>query len=115
MTEFEEALKIANLMLDKPYQDPDSDVCILARQFLRAIETPPNKPPHKEERSDNGFPRRNRIDLWTPLEKEIRKAHDAVENAGAHPLLTEAGSKILEAFELVADWTETEGKNHDRK
>ncbi len=38
MTEFEEAIKIANLWLDKPYEDPDSDTCILARQFLRLNE-----------------------------------------------------------------------------
>lgn len=42
MIEFDEAVKIANLWLDKPYEDPDSDTCILARQFLRSIEAHAN-------------------------------------------------------------------------
>lgn len=36
--EREEAIALANRVLDKPYIDPDSDICLLARQFLRALE-----------------------------------------------------------------------------
>ncbi len=32
------AAHIANVFLDQPYADPDSDVCLLARQFLRSRE-----------------------------------------------------------------------------
>ncbi len=32
------AIQFANLRLDEPYEDPDSDVSVLARQFLRAAE-----------------------------------------------------------------------------
>jgi hypothetical protein len=33
-----QAVEIANRFLDEPYADPDSDQCIVARQFLRALE-----------------------------------------------------------------------------
>lgn len=38
MTEFEQAAAIANKMLDRVSADPDDDIAILARQFLRAKE-----------------------------------------------------------------------------
>lgn len=38
----------------------------------------------------DGIPRRSRLDLHTPAEKAIRDAIEAVERAGAHPLLTDA-------------------------
>jgi hypothetical protein len=64
-------------------------------------------PRHKlynEEISMNDIPRRAYMDKWTAQEKTIRLAHDAVEASGAHPLLTEAGSLLLQAFEKMADW-----------
>lgn len=38
MTEREQAIKIAHKLLNKPWMDPDSDECVLARQFLKALE-----------------------------------------------------------------------------
>lgn len=38
MSEREDAIRLANAVLDKPHIDPDGDVCMLARQFLREIE-----------------------------------------------------------------------------
>ena len=38
MAEREDALKLADRILDEPGEDPDSDISILARQFLRANE-----------------------------------------------------------------------------
>jgi hypothetical protein len=38
MTEKQQAFDLANAALDKPYEDPDSDIAVLARQFLRARE-----------------------------------------------------------------------------
>lgn len=38
MTEREQAIKIANLLLERPWTHPDCAEMILARQFLRAIE-----------------------------------------------------------------------------
>ena len=37
-TERELALAIANAILDRTYEDPDSDIAVLARQMLRAQE-----------------------------------------------------------------------------
>lgn len=37
-TEFEQAVALANRVLDKPYIDPDGDICLLARQFLCLAE-----------------------------------------------------------------------------
>jgi hypothetical protein len=56
----------------------------------------------------DGFPRRARIDMLTPAEAAIRAAVDAVERAGAHPLLTEAVILLSEAQERVADYVELE-------
>lgn len=36
--EYEQAKRIANRFLDKPYADPDGDEAVLARQFLRLVE-----------------------------------------------------------------------------
>lgn len=40
MTETEQALILANKILDRVTGDPDDDLAVLARQFLRAIERP---------------------------------------------------------------------------
>lgn len=56
------------------------------------------------------FPRRSRIDLDTPPEAAIRKAIDAVEDAGAHPLLTEAVNLLGQAKDKVSDFVELERK-----
>lgn len=55
----------------------------------------------------DGFPRRSRIDLHTPAEAAIRKAVDAVEEAGAHTLLTDAVNLLIEAGNKVADFVES--------
>lgn len=54
--------------------------------------------------SDNGFPRRNRIDLNTPAELAIRNAIRAVEETGCDPLLTDAVMLLVDAMEKVADF-----------
>ena len=38
MGEEEHAIWLANRALDNPIEDPDSDLSIVSRQFLRAIE-----------------------------------------------------------------------------
>lgn len=43
-SEFEHAREFANKVLDKPHRDPDDDLSVLARQFLRAIESVDLKP-----------------------------------------------------------------------
>lgn len=59
---------------------------------------------------ENGIPRRNRIDLFTPAEIAIWQAASAVEDAGAHPLLTEAVLLLKQARDKVADYVELESK-----
>lgn len=54
----------------------------------------------------NGIPRRSRLDLHAPAEKAIRAAVDAVEAAGAHPLLTDAVNLLIAAGDKVADFVE---------
>lgn len=41
-TEIEDAIRLANKIMDQPYIDPDGDLCLLARQFLRAHESAAN-------------------------------------------------------------------------
>lgn len=38
MTEREETIALANKILERPYADPDDDLAMLSRQFLRQIE-----------------------------------------------------------------------------
>ena len=38
MAELDDAIALANRVLDKPNIDPDGDLCLLARQLLRARE-----------------------------------------------------------------------------
>ena len=38
MSELDEAVALANKVLDRPSGDPDDDLAVLARQFLRALE-----------------------------------------------------------------------------
>jgi hypothetical protein len=52
------------------------------------------------------FPRRNRIDLMTPVEIDIFVAQRSVEQAGASEALTEAGMLLERARGLVADHVE---------
>lgn len=56
--------------------------------------------------TENGIPRRCRIDLYTPAELAIREAMLAVEEAGCHPLLTDAVNLLAQAKEKVADFVE---------
>lgn len=61
-------------------------------------------------RCGTDFPRRNCVDLYTPAEEAIRKAVDAVEAAGAHPLLTDTVNLLQAAKDKVADFVELEPK-----
>jgi hypothetical protein len=54
----------------------------------------------------DGFPRRSRIDHYTPAESAIRAALLAVEEMGAHTLLTEAVVLLSDAQSKVADFVE---------
>lgn len=56
--------------------------------------------------TDNGFPRRSRMDLMTEAERAILDAQWAVERAGCHVLLTEAGNLLAQARDKVADFVE---------
>lgn len=47
MSEKDEAIILANKVLDRPNADPDDDLAILARQLLRALERLGEyEPPH---------------------------------------------------------------------
>ena len=63
----------------------------------------------------NDIARRNRIDLYIPAETAIRNAVLAVEEAGAHPLLTDAVNLLLRAKELVADFVDCAAKEKRRR
>jgi hypothetical protein len=51
-------------------------------------------------------PRRICLDKLTPAEKAIYDAIQAVEQAGAHPLLTKATLLLSEAKDAVADFVD---------
>lgn len=51
-------------------------------------------------------PRRIRMDLWTPAERAIYDAIQAVEEAGADPRLTDAVILLGRAKDRVADYVD---------
>jgi hypothetical protein len=53
-----------------------------------------------------GIPRRNCLDLNTPAELAIRHAVGVVEEAGCHPLLTEAVVLLGQARDKVSDFVD---------
>lgn len=66
-------------------------------------ETFGKKPAH----SDNGIPRRRRVDRMTAAEIACLNAVAAIEAAGADERLTRAQNLIQEAQELVADFVDS--------
>ena len=64
----------------------------------------------------DGHPRRDRLDMNSTAELAIRDAARAVEEAGAHPLLTDALNLLHQARGKVADWIEqdddSDGRNY---
>lgn len=52
------------------------------------------------------LPRRIRIDMFTPAERAIYDAQQAVEMAGAHPRLTDAANLLSQARDAVADFVD---------
>lgn len=52
------------------------------------------------------FQRRCCVDRLTPAETAIRNAQVAIEGIGAHERLTKAGTLLMEARELIADYLE---------
>lgn len=57
----------------------------------------------------NGIPRRCRVDLYTPTEKAISDAMQAVEGLPADVRLTDAVILLAQAREKVADFVEEAG------
>ena len=58
----------------------------------------------------DGFPRRSRVYLFTAPERAIYDAVQAVEEAGAHPRLTDAVVLLAQARDAVADGMEALGR-----
>ncbi len=54
----------------------------------------------------DGFPRRSRVDHWTPIERKIAEAKQAVEAGPAHPFMTDATILLSQAQDKVADYYE---------
>ena len=58
---------------------------------------------------DDGFPARADMQQWTPAEKAIADAVQAVEASGGSPALTDAVNLLAKARERVADHVEGDG------
>ena len=61
---------------------------------------------------ENGRSRRSQMLLWTPAERAIFDAMQAVEAMPAHPLLTEAVQMLAQAQDRVADFVELSPGGH---
>lgn len=60
--------------------------------------------------SPRDLPRRCYVDLYTPAESAIREAVQRVEEAGAHPLLTDAVVLLGQAQDKVADFVDLDNR-----
>jgi len=56
--------------------------------------------------AESGVLRRNCLYLFSPAERAIWDAREAIEKSGAHPLLTEAANLLKAAQDKVADYVE---------
>lgn len=82
MSEKDEAIALANRVLDRINADPDDDLAVLARQFLRASERVNSmQAAAAEQANDEG--------LWFSavyaseayLQQELRRLHTVIEGA----------------------------------
>lgn len=65
--------------------------------------------------TEHGHPRRNDVEQHTPAEAAITEAMRKVEEAGCHPLLTDAVVLLSEARDKVADFVELEPSETDQE
>jgi chromosome segregation ATPase len=81
LTERDHAMTLANRVLDKPYIDPDGDICLLARQFQRETERSARLAAEVERLKEllDGANKR-RMELATQLTAE-REARERAERA----------------------------------
>jgi len=96
MSERDEAIALANKLLDEPYADPDDDLRLLSRQFLREIERTKRKeivtmPPTPEwfvgkSQQDEGEPDTFDGTIWE-LPTPEERANDGVNGFVAEPWL----------------------------
>jgi hypothetical protein len=63
----------------------------------------------------NEISRRSQLEKLIPAEQAIRAAAIAVELAGAHPLLTEAGSLLWKAKDVIGDWHDSGAPGADTR
>lgn len=100
---------LANLAKNPP---PSAERVVWAHRDIKATACPGDTLFHHLSAVEfmpawlTDFPRRHRIDQNTPAELAIRKAMDAVEEAGADPLLTDAVGLLDQAREKVADFVD---------
>lgn len=92
MAEVDDAVKLANKVLEDPSRDPDSDLSMLARQFFRAREALAFIALHLL--SDEGDKEATEREIGLEASEVIEMAHDnmivcarAALNAQARPLV----------------------------
>ncbi len=72
MSEKADTIKLANKILEDPHADPDDDLAMLSRQFLRALET--IEAQHKQLREVD-WEGQAQLDLINSNRDEILKKH----------------------------------------
>lgn len=65
-----------------------------------------NPLPQTVERFGTQIGRRYCLDLYTPAETALRNAFIELEKLGADPVLTNAGCKLQQVQDEIADWLE---------
>lgn len=77
MAEIHDALRLANRVLDIPSRDPDDDLSMMSRQFLRAFEANKNLVA-KTERLESILATVQELATDTPTKKTMEMALDGI-------------------------------------
>lgn len=100
INEFAYAIVVANRVLDRPNGDPDDDLAVLARQFLRACERARDIPPpptNDPAKGAEGIANPSQADIY-----EVGLAQEYQDGPIAHHLekwLDLATPKLIAALE----------------
>jgi hypothetical protein len=90
----------------EPERCPKAEAASSDEERSRLASAAAQQPGYHVKTTSGYFPRRAVFEHLTPLERQIKRAMLAVENSGAHRLLTDAVVQLEHAGRALADWVD---------